>query len=130
MKIAIVKIVDVYNQGSDDYNDYKSILSNHITEWADVTEEEYKILYDYSRKCKWENQFTIITQTPIKSDVEKDIEDYLKEAKQFEKEIKEANKKREEAAKKRKEKLEANKAERDLKKLEKLKNELKEKGLL
>jgi len=93
-KIAIIKTCDFYTyDGYDDYNSKKIIDS--ITDWDDVTEEEYKCLMTMSTKLGYS-----ILERPVngKEFICKTVKDYQAYIKAEEERIAEEKRQRDEAA--------------------------------
>lgn len=118
MKTLRIALIRISSTGYSDWNtDY---IVNAITEWQEVTQEEYNLLYDYSVRTR---EFFII-QKLDEDEVRFAIKDQLEyirkqaEVRQLE------QKKREELRIKRKAKLEEKKLEEKKKLFEILKKEL------
>lgn len=118
MKTLKIALIRISSTGYSDWNtDY---IVNAITEWQEVTQEEYNLLYDYSVRTR---EFFII-QKLDEDEVRFAIKDQLEyirkqaEVRQLE------QKKREELRIKRKAKLEEKKLEEKKKLFEILKKEL------
>jgi hypothetical protein len=120
-KIAIITTKDVYSNYGDDCN----TVINNITEWTEVSDEDFRLLQQAAYKMPYGQQFVILEQ-PIDTPafIAKTIADYIKLSKQ--EEAREAAEKKKKAADAlaRKYKKELKDVESKKKLFEKLKAEL------
>lgn len=119
-KIAIITTRDSTRGYGDDYDDYGKIIDS-ITDWEEVSDEDYKTLVYASARLN----FKIIEQpTDTKAFIAKSIADYTAIAKAEAIRAAEEKKKREDAALARKFKKELKDKDSKLKMLKKLQEEL------
>jgi len=94
--IAIIKSREYY---SGDYDEYNHKLIESITDWEEVSDEDFKTLQSASYRL----EFTLLERpTNVKAFVAKTIEDYKKLVKADNERIEQEKKAREEAALQRK----------------------------
>lgn len=94
--IAIIKSREYY---SGDYDEYNNKLIESITDWEEVSDEDFKALQAASYRL----EFTLLERpTNVKAFVAKTIEDYKKLVKADNERIEQEKKAREEAALQRK----------------------------
>lgn len=121
-QVAIIVTRDVLTN-SDDYQDTYIKIANSITNWSEVTDEQYEILkraqtYDYH------NNFTLIERPQNEMQfIEATVAGYLKWAKKIEDQRAAEEQRRKDAALQRKLKKEAKTKADRLKLLEQLKSE-------
>ena len=119
-KIAIITTRDSTRGYGDDYDDYGKIIDS-ITDWAEVSDEDYKTLTYASSRLN----FKIIEQpTDTGAFIAKSIADYTAIAKAEAIRAEEEKKKRDDAALARKFKKELKDKDSKLKMLKKLQEEL------
>jgi hypothetical protein len=115
-KIAIIKTKDSYSN----YDNMETVITS-ITDWTEVTHDEYTILY----KLQYDEQFMILEQpVDTKEFVAKTVAEYLEKAKKAEAAALIAKKKKVEANLARKHKKELQDRESKLALLRKLQEEL------
>ncbi len=120
-KIAIITTKDHYvSSGYDDYSDSKQLIDS-ITDWAEVTEEEYNALRAY----QYQGNYRVLERPVDTPDfILKTVESYKKHVAKLKQDEEAAKKKREEDAAARKIKKQAKDTQSKRAMLEKLKKEL------
>lgn len=119
-KVAIVIGLESYDYDSDSYR----TVATSITDWVEVSDDDYKILIDN----QWRSNFRVIEQPKHPEDfIKKTVADYLKAAKEEQLRQEAEKKKREEAALQRRVKKEMRDKEKARKIYEELKKEFEDK---
>ena len=115
-KIAIIHEIENYTN----YDDYSMVISS-ITDWAEVSDEDYKVLH----RASYSRCFKILEQpTDVSAFIKTTVAEYLEEEKRLAEEEEKRKKKRAEEASKRKHAKELKDRDSKLKLLKSLQEEL------
>lgn len=118
-KIAIIKVADIWNQ--DEYDGYSTKVAESITDWEDVSHEDFLLL----KAAEYKFEYKVIERiTDLPTFIPKTIADYKAILLKEQQEREAAEKKRKDAALAKKIKKEAKDKEGKLALFKKLKEEL------